>query len=494
MRAAGAGLSVIRSTFDQNGIGMNLGIDPRGKSHGFSRSSFNDLSMQANNIAISVNDAGFISFSNIIIQGSANAPAGQSQIGLLVHFCQGSTFTELQIGGGFSKAAAIVAGGKYSTFYACKVSNSISRGQVWNVASGLIGIHLSNTAPATIADVDDSTASGIVAGVQGPEVDVTKHGLVGDGVTDNTAALRALINSATNGTLFYFPKGVYKVSATIDFSRLSSFSLIGAVDSCGGSQAGSTIVGTFGGIVLKVDYGNGAGTFQIRNLNLRSANAAGAVCLYTKNSILSSLQNVQVSGNIGIELVNPFMFSMRSVQFNGSAYYGSNIGLLVSGGRGCIVEQCDFIGWREGLRAAGSGLMVYASRFEVNHIGMNLGVDPNGNSSPLMDSSFAGISMEANDHHIIVQDCANCSFAGIGTQGSSNAPSGMTIDGLVVHTCQDCTFSAIGMGGAYSYASIIVSNAASNLLFDDCSASNGLGGNTWAVDPHATNVTLFARY
>jgi Bacterial Ig-like domain (group 3)/Pectate lyase superfamily protein/Domain of unknown function (DUF4214) len=493
IRAAGTGLSIIRSTLERNGTALRLGADANGNNWGFTRSALNDLTLKDNDTGLYAQAVGFSQFSNISIQGTANAPSGQSNIGMHVGYTQGSTFSGLQIGGGYSTAAATVTDGKFSTFYACNASNSIPTGLIWSVTPGLTGIFFSNTAPATITDVDDSSASGIVPSLQTPGLDVTKHGLVGDGVTDDTAALQALINSATPGTVFYFPQGVYKVSATIDFSRLSSFGLVGDVSSVGGSEAGSTIVGNFAGVLIKADYGSGSGVFQIHNLNLRSSYSVG-VTLYARNAFLSSMQNVEVTGNIGIELVNPAMFSMRSVQFNGSAFYSTNIGLLVSGGTGCTVEQCDFMGWKEGLRASGLGLAVYASRFEVNHIGMNLGVDPNGNSSPLQNASFAGLSMEANDIFINALDCINSSFEGIGIDGTTNAPSGQSQVGVFVGASNGCTFSAIGMGGSYSNAAAQVSSTASNLLFDACSASNGLGGGTWVVDPKAVNVTLLVCY
>jgi hypothetical protein len=491
IRADGMGLSVSRSTFEQNGIGLNLGVDPNGNNSCFERSAFDSLTLSGNNIAIDACNAANCSFSAINIQGTSSAPSGQSQLGFLVSWAAGSTFTGVQVAGGFTGAAFRVSNGEYSTFYACNATNSIPTAQVWDIATNLTGVYFSNTAPATTGAVDDVTASQPVPGVQGPVLNVTNYGLVGDGATDNTAAFQSLINNASPGTVFYFPKGMYVVSATIDFSRLSDFGLVG--DSSGsGSNWGSTIIGSFAAALLKADYGSGAGTFQVRNLNLVTSGNPGGICLFTRNAVLSSMENVQVSGNIGIDLVNPFMFSMRSVVFNGwGGNNGSNIGLLAFGGTGMTVEGCDFMHWQEGLRATGSELAVFASRFEVDHIGMNLGVDPSGNNSQLQNSSFAGISMEACDTFINALDCINSSLEGIGSQGSTNAPSGMSQVGLYVGASQGCTFSGVGMGGAYSNASILVSSAACNLLFDACHAGNGVaGGSTWVVQTGATNVTL----
>lgn len=41
------------------------------------------------------------------------------------------------------------------------------------------------------------------------QYDVTQHGLVGDGLTSNNEALTALLNSVPDGSVLYFPSGIY---------------------------------------------------------------------------------------------------------------------------------------------------------------------------------------------------------------------------------------------------------------------------------------------
>src|SRR5207244_2070215 len=68
------------------------------------------------------------------------------------------------------------------------------------------------SAPAGNTSVSlSSTASAGTPVWQQGGFNVTKYGLVGDGMTDNTAALQNLINKAPSATLFYFPAGTYLV-------------------------------------------------------------------------------------------------------------------------------------------------------------------------------------------------------------------------------------------------------------------------------------------
>jgi len=51
-----------------------------------------------------------------------------------------------------------------------------------------------------------------------PWVDVRKYGAKGDGVTDDSKAIQAAIDSLTNGGIVFFPKGDYLISALLDIT------------------------------------------------------------------------------------------------------------------------------------------------------------------------------------------------------------------------------------------------------------------------------------
>lgn len=69
-----------------------------------------------------------------------------------------------------------------------------------------------------------------------PYVDVRAYGAVGNGVTDDTAAIQNAINSLLNGGIVFFPLGTYKITSTLTLASLSGVRLIGA------GQAASVVV------------------------------------------------------------------------------------------------------------------------------------------------------------------------------------------------------------------------------------------------------------
>jgi hypothetical protein len=215
--------------------------------------------------------------------------------------------------------------------------------------------------PGFIYDADNVTASHFVNAPQptvasnASFIDVSKRGIVALGGGDQTAAIQAIINSAADGTVFYFPYGRYLVS-TLDFSRLKNFTLLGD-----GQDSGTSISGS-GNPVIKIDYGAGGGTFQIRDISING----GSNTIYVKNAVLANLQDVSVdegrnTPDTGIVLDNPFMVSMRSIHSGG----GSN-GIMVSGGMRSTLEMHDNNGGSQyGYRSWGTDHAVNSSRYEV---------------------------------------------------------------------------------------------------------------------------------
>ena len=479
MRVTGTGRSVIRSSFNRNGVGMRLGYTPDGRKWTFTRSSINGSTFADNDIAIDAVSVSGVAFTGLRVRGTNAAPSGQSQYGVLVGDVTGSVFSGLQVDGGYTavgiRGTEVV---RRTHFYGNAVSNSM--GPASAISPGYGGVKVSATPLANaIANVDDVTADAIAIGAQASFVDVTTRGLIGNGTTDNTTALRSLISTASPGAVFYFPKGVYRVSATIDFSRLSSFRLLGDMYTFSGNPGGSTIIGEFGAPLIKADYGTGAGTFQINNIALRSANSPGGAALFARNAVLSSLRNVKVTGRTGVHLVNSAYTALRSVTFYGNS---AEIGVLVEGGVGNTIENAELMGLKEGVRATGRNLSVYASRLEVNRTGLNLGRDANGNTSALRYASIAGISMEANDVAIDVANCDNCSFAGIMHQGSTGSPSGQSQVGLRVGASRNSVFYASQMTSSYRESPIVVSGLASNWSFVTCFP------NSMSIAAGATNI------
>src|SRR5205823_309558 len=120
------------------------------------------------------------------------APSGQSQYGFYSdRGIRYSTSSNLKISGGFSKGAFFVGdsqiGMTYSTLFASQVSNSIPAAEVWHLPSSLPGVVQSSDRVPNLPAVDDVTAYNLVGSVQPTKtqnsmfIDVTLHGVVGDG-------------------------------------------------------------------------------------------------------------------------------------------------------------------------------------------------------------------------------------------------------------------------------------------------------------------------
>ena len=308
-------------------------------------------------------------------------------------------------------------------------------------------------------------------------IDVTTQGVKGDGTTDNTVALQALINTMSNGTRLYFPLGRYKVAGGRDFSARQSWSVVGD-----GMVSGSRSTEIFGGlpngnlITSPISL-----TYQIRDIGL-CANAPGGTCFSGRGNC-SSFENVSVTGWNGI-VISAFSVSLRSVRFNGTGVKTSNIGLLSDLGTDITCTGCDWSGWTEGVRASGCGFNILGGRFEVNHIGMNLGNCADGSSWSLSNSFIGGVSFEANDLDIYCYS-ANATYSGITSHGSTNAPSGYSQNGIIIHSGNPC-LTNVQMGGAYSGATWNIgeggSNSASPTLIN-CSGNNGGTGKVWNIMP-----------
>jgi hypothetical protein len=166
---------------------------------------------------------------------------------------------------------------------------------------------------------------------------------------------------------------------------------------------------------------------------------------------------------------------VRSVSLVGN----NNLALVINGGHDNWLEQITVLGYQEAIRATGDNLHVFSSRFEVNHIGLNLGVAPDGSMAPLTNSTFAGISEEANDTGINLADVQNSYFESITGQGSSNAPTGMSITGIAIgDLSKNVTFAATEFVGDFAQQTLLVAPNADTIRFADTAFGNSLGQST----------------
>lgn len=154
-------------------------------------------------------------------------------------------------------------------------------------------------------------------------VSVKDFGAVGDGVTDDTAAIQAAIESfapfnpfTTSGGQVYLPPGIYRITSTLDLSGKHGLHLLGSgVQSTELAAAGDFPVIT--SINTSTTTGN---DLQISDLTLRGGgntqvNAHGIYCVFTNGC---SIRNLAIYGcYYGLNLNHSWQFNIENVDMHG---------------------------------------------------------------------------------------------------------------------------------------------------------------------------------
>jgi hypothetical protein len=283
---------------------------------------------------------------------------------------------------------------------------------------------------------------------------VKDFGAVGNGSTDDTAAIQAAVNYsggpysvANRGTIF-FPSGVYRVSAPITFELndgVLNIRFLGA--------PGAMLVGSFGDALLKRSWVTPVATvISIENLQLQNNHATG------KGIILNScvggrIVNCAIMGCWrGIETWGSQSVSVDGCSIIGQQTSGS-VGIVA--GNATTIIATDVTAFENGIRHQNLGLIVHGGRFEVNGVGIRLGVNHDGDPHQSSAFSLSGMSMERNQTAIqVVQGVA-------GTISFSCGSGEPVAYGLHIISASDLLVTGTSIGGAqgFSQAGIAVDAA-----------------------------------
>jgi Pectate lyase superfamily protein len=280
---------------------------------------------------------------------------------------------------------------------------------------------------------------------------VKDFGALGDGSTDDTAAIQATVNATRYG-IVYFPPGNYRIASPITFNSPNG-EFIGMHFRGVGDASG--IIGSFPGFLL--DRATGVpnrGGIVIENL--RFSNSGGG-CVRVNQVIMLTIRNCFIQGTgVGIDLGMGGNFSSSIADSHFVGLPRGQIGIL-SHSNQLTVSNCDFNGWVEGIRAS-SSLNLVGGRFEMNSVGIVVGQRGDG-ATWNTGGSIVGTSFEANDIGIHVVAGGTLHVASVSIQGShfairkdgsqGNAHYGMLIEGL-----NTCTFQAMSAGGFFDQAAI----------------------------------------
>ena len=442
-RLHGTGASMDGFNIRRCKTGLRLGVTAAGGNGTLGRTSFVRGRISDCDVGIDAQSVGACYFDDVQIKGTSGAPSGQSQYGLLAGFLNSTYVAGITTSGTFAKAPTAI-----------KQQNNAT-----TVAPPRVPI-----SPPNICDV---TAATLV--FSRPNViDVTTAGIVGDGHNDNGPKIQSLLSFMQPGDTLRFPAGKYMTSRPLDFSRLANCSIVGECASCAGAQNGTTIMATFQGDLVIADYGTGAGTFSLEGLNLW-ANAGAAV--FARNAVLARLSACTLRGAAGAHLEFPYRCALQSLEL------AADVGIQLHNDVLCTIDGCNANGIKEGIRSGGSmGLAIFASRFEVCGIGINVGIGPSGELAPCSYVSIQGISGEANDFWMRLVGLHNSLIAGSGAAGTPNAPSGRSTTGIAAIDCHQVDFLGVQTSGAYGGYPIDIDAACEGLQFVSCMVSNGAPG------------------
>jgi hypothetical protein len=331
-----------------------------------------------------------------------------------------------------------------------------------------------------------------------PRVNVLEHGVVGDGVTDDRAAIQNVLDNVVmeRGTV-YFPARHYYVSGTIDCGgrafnfrgdgRPMPYSIWQIPGTPPTILGGTFIRGNFAGPLLRSVYP--AGMLSIEDMGFSNWHASGQGLLLSGSNV--ALLRVSVNAYRAIEMApSAFTVSMQQIVVRWSGNTPGSVGIAIRGH--ALLHGADIVGFDVGLRLAGIGNDLRSLRVEVNRIGIELGVNPDGTTNQVLGSSIESLSLEANDYGIVTRAATSISVRNVLIQGSVNSPSAGSKVGLLVHHSQWAHYEQVIASGNYTEAAIRVSASQPTtvpLRFTLCKANNVTpGGVQWDYVPQPNLV------
>jgi hypothetical protein len=266
-------------------------------------------------------------------------------------------------------------------------------------------------APRAQADIPFSNYAFAAAGTPTPRTlperlseikNVKDYGALGNGIADDTVAIQRAVNQksapysdANRGTI-YFPVGTYRLSSPVTFELsdgVRNIRFLGA--------PGAKLVGGFGDALLKRSWVTPVSTvISIDDLQLENNHSSGrGIMLHS--CVGAKIVNCAISGCWrGVET-----WGSQSVSIDGCSLIGQrNSGSVgVVAGNATTVIATDVTAFENGIRHHNLGLIVHGGRFEMNDVGIRIGIDQDGNVFQSTSFSILGPSMERNQTAIQVR-------------------------------------------------------------------------------------------
>lgn len=185
----------------------------------------------------------------------------------------------------------------------------------------------------------------------------TAYGAVGDGVTDDSAAINAAITAASGGGIVYFPAGTYLIDSQIDINA-DGIILQGSGMYSSIIQVNVGFTDNEAILVSTPGAGRHEG-WSIRDLQLDGANVGGANgILISTAQRLWSLKDLYIHnmGGVGVVITNAWQGYMESVFCMDNTSDGFRLGLNgANRANNILLNQCEALNngnfgirWRSG--------------------------------------------------------------------------------------------------------------------------------------------------
>jgi hypothetical protein len=293
--------------------------------------------------------------------------------------------------------------------------------------------------------------------------------------------------------VIYFPPGTYKITSpgiNLNYDGEQNIILRGHGNL-------SELTGSFSGYILDRSNENPTGAVRIiEALKITNTHATGGAIRFN-GAVGGILRDLHISAvnHQAIFTRGGGPNTIQDVVLLGSDVVGS-VGIFANGA--ISVLGCDITHFAHGIRHCSTGLTAIGNRFEVNNVGIMLGMDEDGVNETTTGGIISGGSMEANTIDIDMNACTAVSITGT-TMGNGGAGTGFgganPTRGIYCHGGANCFIAGVSIGGYRTVAGIDAHNQGGLQIGTYVINITGGGGSAITTDAAAPEVvTIFGLF
>lgn len=345
---------------------------------------------------------------------------------------------------------------------------------------------------AGIAQIQDGLTAALATKVDIDSfmINVKDHGVTGDGVTDDRAAIQTLINSANaaGGDILYFPRGIYRISDSLLLKTNVSIKGAGAsgwpfrfpTPICAikamSSFTGECLISMLGADIT--GSSTNEGRVRISDIEFDgSALPAGSVTgihaqgevmdVKLHNVVVKSMTHNGIHTNVGTGTKSPHDWFFDTVISANNTGYGFSMSMTDGWLRNCISSTNHLDGWF--LGPFGSMSMEGCQALFNTNNGLNI-----AGGAQIGNLSISSFLTDRNGHHGVQ----------IGPSSGAGSPS-IIFSALTLN--RDGKNGNLGGGG---YAGINISGCANPVIIEGLTVNTGVDDDATGVNSPQYGIAL----